>query len=609
MSSEVFNNIKLKYHKKLKGDLNKYNSHVYNKTIHTLNAEEFNKIFKNSSSPLVIIESNNKSNMDVASTPTFNGTKDINNELRESNVNKEDKKIMSNGDYINTQINNASCENTKESSIMKSEPIYNSKYVFEELTEKTFYDITKLHKRDEFYVVKEEPYSESNFNTLMELLTYSKTKLHPFSFSNGQNKYCFNKNKTLKFHSPKFIHKDHFCQVPKKFGKDEILSGNVIHKKKGLVLVDKHILNRFKGIVANMISQILKRMVGGPPVSLNVRIFGPQSSLQRNIEAWSYAPLYLKKASNPNISPIERMKQTMAFIISGFIITCKQIKPFNPLIGETFEGEFPDGTKVYAEHIGHYPTISRFYIIDKNNDYKLHGYFDLAANSSTFGGTIIIIQNGDIHIEFPKINEKITYHMPKMKLDNCRSEEERVSYIIDYLEVFDLKNKLLSTVKFGYKDSNINEFIGSIYKSEVNSVQPIPNDKNEKYIDTLLKYIKEKDTNKQEKIMSSKKYELPLSIVTGSFVENLLFDNKEYWNISTDTPFFCKPCEHVLPSDTRYREDLIWLYYACYFSRNVKEYDLFMSYSQDWKLETEKIQRAEREIKAEANKKFYKNKK
>jgi hypothetical protein len=42
-------------------------------------------------------------------------------------------------------------------------------------------------------------------------------------------------------------------------------------------------------------------------------------------------------------------------------------------------------------------------------------------------------------------------------------------------------------------------------------------------------------------------------------LENLIIDNKEYWNIDQFEPMKAFPVPNSLPSDPRYREDLIWL--------------------------------------------------
>ena len=51
--------------------------------------------------------------------------------------------------------------------------------------------------------------------------------------------------------------------------------------------------------------------------------------------------------------------------------------------------------------------------------------------------------------------------------------------------------------------------------------------------------------------------------IQGSWMRNLIIDGKKYWDIDTDVPDRFRPhIEGVVPSDWRYREDLIWLKYS-----------------------------------------------
>jgi hypothetical protein len=51
--------------------------------------------------------------------------------------------------------------------------------------------------------------------------------------------------------------------------------------------------------------------------------------------------------------------------------------------------------------------------------------------------------------------------------------------------------------------------------------------------------------------------------VEGSWLKNITIDNKLYWDVTKEIPQRQQPLmtDEVLPSDWRYREDLIWLKY------------------------------------------------
>ena len=69
--------------------------------------------------------------------------------------------------------------------------------------------------------------------------------------------------------------------------------------------------------------------------------------------------------------PIERMKAVLSFVYAGLTLSISQLKPFTPLLGETYEVEFDDGTKIYSEHIIHHPPIISYYIV--GNGFKYYG--------------------------------------------------------------------------------------------------------------------------------------------------------------------------------------------------------------------------------------------
>jgi hypothetical protein len=409
---------------------------------------------------------------------------------------------------------------------------------------------------------------------------YSWSKYHPLSFHTGSVKFGI-KNYRLPVPSPSFI-ETKLLQVKPDLTKKGVLEGMVVDDISGLVLVDKNIGKKFKGIISNMIKQILGAALTGKPISLPVRLFEPKSTLQRITDYWSFAPVFLKKASE-TMDPLERMKLTMSFAISGLYVPTKQLKPFNPLIGETFQGKF-DGTdcNIYVEHISHYPTVCRFLMNDK--EYKIHGYFDFTTQTASFGNKISIMQRGPINIEFPKTKDKITYNMPTVNLLNARSEEGRSAIWVDCMVFVDVVNNLKGVIQFANNSKYIHGFNGVIMEY--------------KYMDNykfdVAKEIKEGNQLKLPMDMKKVKGKI-YSQINGSWLKELKFDDRKYWDIDSFTPAWIRPLTNVLPSDWRFREDLIWLFRS-FNATSEAERETYEDYSQNWKILTEQIQRGEREI-------------
>ena len=100
-------------------------------------------------------------------------------------------------------------------------------------------------------------------------------------------------------------------------------------------------------------------------ISLPVRIFEPVSLLEREARYWSYVPYYLKRAASIK-DPFERFKLVTMIGLSGSIVNIRQKKPFNPHLGETFQGYFADGSTIDMEYTEHHPPVSTFYIVDSD---------------------------------------------------------------------------------------------------------------------------------------------------------------------------------------------------------------------------------------------------
>ena len=81
-------------------------------------------------------------------------------------------------------------------------------------------------------------------------------------------------------------------------------------------------------------------------ISLPVQIFNCDSNLQRLCEGLCLAPDLLEKAAQA-ATPQERIKYCMAFGLTNTLLYLDAQKPFNPILGETYQG-FIQGCPVYA---------------------------------------------------------------------------------------------------------------------------------------------------------------------------------------------------------------------------------------------------------------------
>lgn len=94
-----------------------------------------------------------------------------------------------------------------------------------------------------------------------------------------------------------------------------------------------------EGLILDLMKRAGKQLIEGKnivAISLPVRIFEPRSMVERITELWGTGPHYINLACKTQ-DPIQRMKLIIAFCVSGLHMNLKQLKPFNPILGETFE--------------------------------------------------------------------------------------------------------------------------------------------------------------------------------------------------------------------------------------------------------------------------------
>jgi len=355
--------------------------------------------------------------------------------------------------------------------------------------------------------------------------------------------------------------------------KDQILKGFSIPVEGGLQCTDKSIMKRQSGIIRSMIGQLIKNM-GTAGLSMPIRIFEAKGLFERVADLWRFAPIYLNNAVGT--TGLNRFKQVIIFAIAGIYCSMQQLKPFNPLLGETFQALMPDGTKIYIEHASHVPIIYNFLLIGADDQYKLYGYHNFKLKMSP--NTLEAFQEGPNTIEF-KDGQKIKFIYPKAKVHGLIIGK-RMVYPSGMMRFEDPLNNIRAVVIFNYgkkkglfssrvKGSKIDHIEGIIYKANKNIA---PNDNA-----VEIKHLKD--------------VEEVLDKITGSWLENIKIADTEYWNINKVLPVPLKFVENPLPSDWRFREDIIWL------RRNN------MDYSQEWKLKLEFQQRRDRATRCNYGKK------
>jgi len=134
-------------------------------------------------------------------------------------------------------------------------------------------------------------------------------------------------------------------------------------------------------------------------VSLPIKIFEPRSMLEKIASEFRFISAYLDKAmKNPH--PLERMKIVLTYIISSMQLDPQMLKPFNPILGETFQCTI-GGYEVALEQISHHPPVSAFQIWSETirGAPTVDGKLEYEANTGF--SSITGYKHGQIRFFFP----------------------------------------------------------------------------------------------------------------------------------------------------------------------------------------------------------------
>ena len=432
---------------------------------------------------------------------------------------------------------------------------------------------------------------------------YSFNTLHKLSIFYGTKYNKLFKNNELKLPLPNIIKKKDWCKA-EDTSKETVLEGLKVIDELGIIIDSPELKIKFQGLVADIIFQLIRVPIGHH-ISLNIKIFEPNTVLSKYMKIFSYANTYLLQASNPNLIPYERFKLIIAFLFGGLFTGSKQLKPFNPFLGETFQGEFPNGAKIYVENASHRPLSARFLVIYQKK-YEISGYWNLDVVTQGLGNEMVIYQKGPIKIKFPEINECYVGHIPFVKAINARSEEKRGMKLFGTLICVDPKNKYKSIIYFDQNKKIFHEIKGCTMEYSFPENYQFETDKEWKF--GLEFKMEENMQVNHKKTKMNDDYKI-IENISGSFINYLKIGDDILWDINKNIPEPITPVKNCLPSDGRYREDLIWLYRSFYGVEDEKEKDIYLNIGMKWKVMMEEFSRWERKNRADYNEFLKKQKK
>ncbi|NWH17385.1 OSBL3 protein, partial [Grus americana] len=197
-------------------------------------------------------------------------------------------------------------------------------------------------------------------------------------------------------------------------------------------------------------------------VAMPVELNEPLNTLQRLCEELEYSQLLDKAAHTPN--PFERMVYIAAFAVSAYASSYYRAgsKPFNPVLGETYECIREDkGFQFFAEQVSHHPPISACHAESVNFAF----WQDVRWKNEFWGKSMEIVPVGTTHVTLPAFKDHFAWNKVTSCIHNILSGQRWIEH---YGEIIiknlndDTCHCKLTFIKAKYWNPNAHEIEGSV---------------------------------------------------------------------------------------------------------------------------------------------------
>ena len=344
-------------------------------------------------------------------------------------------------------------------------------------------------------------------------------------------------------------------------------------EKSGLLYIDEEAKKIGYEAVKYLVAKFSKNVLQGKSIlniSLPVFMFDKRTLHIAFAYEQKFAPIFLTKAAL-SVDKIERLKWATTYLISFLHMSVLQVKPFNPIIGETFQCRIGN-IDIYVEQTVNHPITLNIYCKEINNEFTIYGY--LITDASVYVNTLYSTRLGKCFIKF-KDGTLYQLRLPTITLKGISMGDRLYNYA-DKCLVEDLTNNLCSYIEINPDEPG---FFSGLFKSK----KTFPDYFRGKIVDLNDVTIQENNQHKLAK--NAKSY----CKIEGEWTSFISFDEVEYWNIDNVKSFTVYSHPFTLPSDGRYRGDLINLIKGDQEKSQVEKEKLEVRQRQDRKLRAEYV--------------------
>jgi hypothetical protein len=212
----------------------------------------------------------------------------------------------------------------------------------------------------------------------------------------------------------------------------------------------------------SMITDMLKSLTKDK-IALPIHYNEPLSMLQKQCECFQYS--YLLSQASSIKDQYLRLAYIAGFIVSSVSLNINRIlKPFNPILGETFE--YIDNNlkyRYFGEQVSHNPPISAY--MAESEEFVVYGDTRCKNKFKLMKGALELTFSSKTNLLFKKLGENYTFNKPTVYLKGIVMGSIRYDFseivTIDCLE----NNNIKATIDFfeeGRKSKPLGHFEGKI---------------------------------------------------------------------------------------------------------------------------------------------------
>jgi len=229
---------------------------------------------------------------------------------------------------------------------------------------------------------------------------------------------------------------------------------------------------------------ILKQCIGKElsKITMPVIFNEPLSFVQRVVEYMEYAPLIQKACESRD--PVERLEYVTAFAVSAAASNWERLgKPFNPLLGETYELEREDlGFKIACEQVSHHPPVSAFHVT--SDQYTFHGA--IHPKLKFWGRSVEVTPKGTVTLTLTKWGETYTWTNVNCCIHNIIVGKLWIEHY-GVMEITNHKTRHKTVLNFkpsGWTGKDLHRLEGYIYDENKKKVRALYG----KWVEALYSY-------------------------------------------------------------------------------------------------------------------------